>query len=143
MDTRIVARTSRRISPLRRLAALALAGGLLAGCGSSGQAKDQQSESPSPPMTSMPSAPSSSGSPMPSGPACGSVWNSGAKLPVAYKGCVQSGAWVAADNLGCSSGQKLVRFDDHFWAVRGGTIHRATSLKTDKAYQHSVMSCRA
>lgn len=143
MDTRFDDQTSRR----RLAAALALVAGLLAGCGSTGQATDSQTVTPSTDMPTIqsPSTPSSSqsGTPMPTGPACGSVWKAGAKLPATYKGCVQGAAWVAADNLGCSSGQKLVRFDDHFWAVRHGTIHRVTSLKTDKDYQRSVASCRA
>jgi hypothetical protein len=76
--------------------------------------------------------------------ACDEVWVADAKLPLAYKGCLDADLPVEADNLSCSSGQRIVRYDDSFYAVAGGTIHHVTSpLDKDKQYLKSVRVCRA
>jgi len=121
---------------------------LLAGCGSDddGTADDTSSptgttsESSSAPTT----APSSTTTPAPAGtPECSEVWTSGGKLPRAYSGCAVDGLLVAPDGLGCSSGQTLVRYDDRFWAVRGGTISGGdVALTTSKEYKAEVATCR-
>ncbi len=76
---------------------------------------------------------------------CADVWADGAPLPRTYQGCTdEAGAFVKRDVLGCSSGQRLVRFDDLFYGVLGGTIHEASgSLEQDRDYRASVRSCRA
>jgi hypothetical protein len=72
------------------------------------------------------------------------VWTAGATIPLAYKGCLKGGQPVQADNLGCSSGQKLVRYADRFYGVAGGTIYQANPpLNSDKGYLKMVRTCRA
>ena len=80
----------------------------------------------------------------PAWPACGDTWVADAKLPFAYKGCLDGDQAVDADNLSCSSGQRIVRYDDSFYAVAGGQIHQASApLEKDKEYLKSVRVCRA
>jgi hypothetical protein len=145
-----------------RLGLVAAAAALLlaAGCGDdtaqdeAGQAGDEAS-SAAPTITANPSdsisgSPSESGatepseptSAVPTGPDCSATWVGDAELPKGYKGCLDAGTWVAADKLGCSSGQALVRYADAFWAVAGGTIHATDGLESDKEYRDSVASCR-
>ncbi|HET7194656.1 MAG TPA: hypothetical protein VFI99_06650 [Nocardioides sp.] len=51
---------------------------------------------------------------------------------------------MASDTLGCSSGQRMVRYGDHFYAVPGGTINETkSSLEDDRGYRKAVASCRA
>lgn len=77
-------------------------------------------------------------------PACASVWQDGATLPRAYGGCVQNDQVVAPDSLGCSSGQRIIRYADSFYAVPGGTVHAATKpLNGDRQYIAAVHRCRA
>ena len=80
----------------------------------------------------------------PAWPACADTWVADAKLPFAYKGCLDGDQAVEADNLSCSSGQRIVRYDDSFYAVAGGMIHQASGpLEKDKEYLKSVRVCRA
>ena len=80
----------------------------------------------------------------PAWPACADTWVADAKLPLAYKGCLDGDQAVEADNLSCSSGQRIVRYDDSFYAVAGGMIHQASGpLEKDKEYLKSVRVCRA
>ena len=80
----------------------------------------------------------------PAWPACGEVWVSDARLPLAYRGCLEGDQAVEADNLPCSSGQRIVRYDDSFYAVAGGEIYQASGpLEKDKEYLKSVRICRA
>jgi hypothetical protein len=79
----------------------------------------------------------------PTGPACGEVWAGDATLPRGYQGCLDdSGTWVEADKLGCSSGQALIRYDGRFWGVAGGTIHETAGLDSDTDYRDAVATCR-
>jgi hypothetical protein len=71
------------------------------------------------------------------------VWQTGHKLPAGYHGCVADGQVVAVDGLGCSSGQRMVRYGDHWYAVRGGAIHHAAkTLNSDKQYFAMISRCR-
>jgi hypothetical protein len=77
-------------------------------------------------------------------PACTSVWQDGATLPRTYGGCVQDDQVVAPDSLGCSSGQRIIRYADSYYAVPGGTVHAATKpLNGDRQYIAAVHRCRA
>jgi hypothetical protein len=80
----------------------------------------------------------------PDWPVCGDVWVGGAKLAFRYKGCLDGDQAVKADNLSCSSGQRIVRYDDRFFAVAGGKIYEVQSpLDKDKQYLDMVRTCRA
>jgi hypothetical protein len=144
--------------PALALASL-LAGGLVA-CGSddgSTRAADEPTPagsgstsgpaSPSPSASEMGSGPHS-GSPSetapPGTPQCSKVWRDGASLPRTYVGCVDDTGFVKRDRLGCSSGQAIVRYDDRFYGVAGGTVHRATApLDKNRQYLAAAMRCRA
>ncbi|WP_432479383.1 hypothetical protein [Nocardioides sp. GXQ0305] len=96
-----------------------------------------------------PSASESSSSPAgegpPGAPECADVWQEGGDIPRAYQGCVdETGAYVERDVLGCSSGQRMVRYADHFWGVLGGTVNEADgSLDEDRDYRESMRNCSA
>ena len=80
----------------------------------------------------------------PAWPACGEVWVADGKLPFRYKGCLDGDRAVEADNLPCSSGQRIVRHADRFFAVAGGKIYKvAAPLDKDKQYLDMVRTCRA
>ena len=82
--------------------------------------------------------------PTPDWPACGDVWVADARLALGYKGCLEGDTAVKADNLSCSSGQRIVRYDDSFFAVAGGTIYETSGpLDKDKVYLQKVRTCRA
>jgi hypothetical protein len=105
----------------------------LAGCG----------EEDAPPRAAEPSS-----SPSPSvsngAPDCTVIWRGGGELPRSYHGCNSGAGFVPTDALGCSSGQRMVRYGDHFYAVPGGTIHETESpLEDDRGYRDAVASCRA
>jgi hypothetical protein len=75
---------------------------------------------------------------------CAAVWQDGGDLPRSYDGCNSDEGFVAPDTLGCSSGQRMVRYGDHFYGVFGGTIHETeSSLGDDRGYRVAVASCRA
>ena len=94
--------------------------------------------------TSEPSeTPSETTPPTPDWPACGDVWVADARLALGYKGCLEGDTAVKADNLSCSSGQRIVRYDDSFFAVAGGTIYETSGpLEKDKEYLQKVRTCR-
>ena len=116
--------------------------GALAGCGSNSSAVDSSAGQPTADSSSpSPSHTSSSGTASDL-PACSKVWKPGAKLPHDYQGCLQGTNEARADRLGCSSGQRMVRFDDHWYAVLGGQIHHSKDLVHDAQYLHSVRVCR-
>jgi len=88
-------------------------------------------------------SPSETTPPTPDWPACGDVWVADAQLPLGYKGCLEGDTAVKADNLSCSSGQRIVRYDDSFFAVAGGTIYETSGpLEKDKVYLQKVRTCR-
>jgi hypothetical protein len=116
-----------------RCAAVAFAVLALTGCGEDRAGQEAKD-------TSSPNSPSAS-----SGvPDCAAVWQDGSELPRSYAGCNSDEGFVATDKLGCSSGQRMVRYGDHFYAVFGGTIHETESpLEDDRGYRAAVASCRA
>jgi hypothetical protein len=96
------------------------------------------SDPPSEPATS------DTASPLPSWAACSDVWVKDAKLPRQYRGCLEGDTAVAADSLGCSSGQRIVRYDDQFFGVAGGTIYHVQGpLNKNTQYLKMIRVCRA
>lgn len=128
----------------RRLASglLAVALSALTACGDAAeQAQDPDAAaSSSPEESSEPSGSESS-----DGPACEDVWAAGEQIARTYRGCVdESGAFVERDSVGCSSGQRMVVFDDRFWGVLGGTVYEADgSLDEDRDYRDATRRCAA
>ena len=89
------------------------------------------------------SEPTESTPPAPDWPACGDVWVADAKVPLGYKGCLEGDTAVKADNLSCSSGQRIVRYDDRFYGVAGGLIYETSGpLEKDKQYLKMIRTCR-
>lgn len=130
---------------LRRVAAVIVVAPVLtlslAACGDGdSEATDRSSGSPSS------SAPAST-SPTPTGtglPACADVWTSANDLPDDYRGCDDNGTRVPPETIDCSSGQRIITFDGHFWAVRGHRIGQSEgALLDDPDYQSAIASCRA
>lgn len=117
---------------------------VLAGAGACGDEATQAGEAPGAPSAAPSAGPSGDAAAVPAGtPACAEVWLPGGTLPQDYRGCEQDGALVAADGLACSSGQRIVRFDDRWYAVPGGPVQEATSpLDDDPDYLADVRSCR-
>lgn len=78
-------------------------------------------------------------------PDCSEIWQAGSKIPRTYKGCAdEAGSYVERDVLGCSSGQRMVRYGDRFWGVLGGTVNEAGgSLDEDRDYKKSMRNCSA
>jgi hypothetical protein len=77
-------------------------------------------------------------------PACAAVWDDGARLARDYEGCMFGKVFVAVDQEPCSFGQRLVRYGEHYYAVRGGPVNRtAAPLLKDRDYRSAVASCRA
>ncbi len=136
-----------------RLPVLVLALVCLSACGSDDStaddpvAADTSAPSEEPSVEASPStSESASESVVPAGAKdCSAVWKEGARLPFIYPGCVDDGGqFVKRDSLSCSSGQRIVRFDDQFYAVPAGRIHQAeSSLEQDKKYRSAVLRCRA
>jgi hypothetical protein len=132
----------------RLLVVLALPMALVSACGG-----DSTSTAADPAPTTAPASTSeasldpspteAAGTPAPAGTkSCASVWRVGNQIPRSYKGCAQDGALLVADNLPCSSGQTLVRYDEQYFGVAGGTIFRADKLNRDRRYLDMVASCR-
>ena len=89
-------------------------------------------------------APDATESSAPGWPACETVWTEGADLPKGYAGCTDGGESVSAEIVDCSSGQRIVVYADHYWAVRGHVIGFAPQgLRDDSEYAHDLYSCRA
>lgn len=142
----------------RQVPALLLTVAVLGACGgqepedSASSASPASSESESSDASSSPTAgesPSATASASPSpevpadAPACEQVWQDGERLPRGYRGCVDAGTYVPSDVIGCSSGQRLVRHADRWYAVLGGTVHEASSpLDKDREYVADVRVCR-
>jgi hypothetical protein len=108
----------------------------LAGCGNATSSTAVDSSSSSGP-TSSTTSPSAS-----TLPACASIWQAGKKLPADYTGCNNGAHDVKAHRIGCSSGQTMVLYTKHYYAVLGGTIHHSTNILRDKSYLHSISVCR-
>ena len=118
--------------------ALALAALVLGGCGSDASTSGTDSAGAS--TTATPSTSSAATGVA----ACTAIWTDGAQLPRSYHGCAADGRLVKPDVLGCSSGQRMVRYADRYYAVTGGTVHEASpSLEKDRDYRAAVLSCRA
>ncbi len=150
-----------RAGSLAGLAAGALLGlALLTGCGSESDdaenaSDDTSSSTPtesgtetsqptSEPSQTPTSAPPTSEAVPPGTPACADVWTAGAVLPRTYSGCADGETYVPADKLGCSSGQRLVRYADRFYAIAGSDISEADGpLMKDKDYGSAAARCRA
>jgi hypothetical protein len=127
------------------LVPLALASGCGGDSGSEAADPAGTSSSQTEPSQTEPTAEATDSAPTtPPWPACEEVWVEGAKLPGAYRGCLESDQPVEADNLSCSSGQRIVRYADRFYGVPGGTIKQTDGpLDKDKGYLKSVRVCRA
>lgn len=112
-------------------------------------AEESTSQSPTPSESSGESSsesPSDKPSPTapPGTPACADVWQEGATLPRSYSGCVDGDTYHERSAIGCSSGQRLIRYDDRFYSVPGGTVQQARpSLAKDKAYRKDLAACTA
>ncbi len=66
-----------------------------------------------------------------------------ATVPLGYKGCLEGDTAVKADNLSCSSGQRIIRYDDRFYGVAGGKIYETSApLEKDKQYLKMIRTCR-
>ena len=121
--------------------------GLLSACGddSASSAADPAdtpsvTDTPSEPATDVTTDPAEP----PDWPACETVWVEGGKIPTRYRGCLEGDNAVASDNLSCSSGQRIVRYQEKFFGVAGGTIYEAMgTLEKDKQYLKMVRTCRA
>ena len=143
---------------MRRAVVLVAAVVALAGCGS-----DEGTSAESPATASASEDPSSSESPsespsprpsktpteepvaVPAGtPACAAVWVDGTRLARDYEGCRVGPRFVEPDQESCSFGQRLVRYGNHFYAVRGGPVNRTGApLAKDRDYRGALASCRA
>jgi hypothetical protein len=109
----------------------------------SSTASDTGSPSEATETTEPSETPSETMPPAPDWPACGDVWVADARLALGYKGCLEGDEAVKADNLSCSSGQRIVRYDDSFFAVAGGTIYETSGpLDKDELYLKKVRTCR-
>ena len=147
---------------MRRAAVLVAALVALAGCGTdsggsaegtttaSASAGSPRSESPSQrpsqrPSQAKPSPAAEEPVAVPAGtPACAVVWVDGTRLARGYTGCRIGQRFIKPDQEPCSFGQQLVRYGDHFYAVRGGPVNRTTApLAKDHAYRGAIASCRA
>jgi hypothetical protein len=77
-------------------------------------------------------------------PACAVVWVDGTRLARDYAGCRIGRRFVEPDQESCSFGQRLVRYGDHFYAVRGGPVNRTQApLAKDHDYRGAMASCLA
>jgi hypothetical protein len=109
----------------------------------SSTASDTGSPSEATETTEPSETPSETTPPTPDWPACGDVWVADTRLALGYKGCLEGDEAVKADNLSCSSGQRIVRYDDSFFAVAGGTIYETSGpLDKDELYLKKVRTCR-
>jgi hypothetical protein len=126
--------------------------GLLSACGDD-SASSAADPADTPSVTDTPSTPSTEPTATdvttgpadpPDWPACETLWVEGGEIPTRYQGCLEGDNAVAADNLSCSSGQRIVRYQEKFFGVAGGTIHEAMGpLDKDNEYLKMVRRCRA
>ncbi len=128
--------------------ALALTLTALSGCGDATDEAQEPASDPSStssPESSEPEESEPSTEIPANAPQCLDVWADGSPLPRTYRGCVDdAGAYVERDAVGCSSGQRLVIFDDAYWGVLGGTVNEAQeSLDSDRDYRAATRRCAA
>lgn len=65
-------------------------------------------------------------------------------MPRAYNGCLEGSRYVPKDAMGCSSGQRMITYDDRFYGVPGGTVQRARpTLAKDPAFRKDLAACTA
>jgi hypothetical protein len=124
------------------VAALALTSAVLAGCGDSKSSNAGDDPTPTrTPTTAVVDTPT--GSPTPDGtPQCDEVWKADGKLPGAYKLCYEGPTAVKSSTDYCEFGKRIFTYDDHFYAVRSGTIHHTKSaLDQDKGYVKALAAC--
>ena len=77
-------------------------------------------------------------------PTCSSIWVTGEDLPEDYSGCLEDDETVKPEIIDCSSGQRIVTFNDEYWAVRGEIIgHAPAGLDDDEPFADVLYSCRA
>lgn len=128
---------------------LLVASAALGGCGSDdgpSAAADPTTAPSSPGLeSSPPEAAQTTQTAVPAGtPDCEDVWSEGAKLPRKYAGCAADDVFVERNMIECSSGQRIVRHDDFYYAVLGGPIQAAPpSFADNEDYQDVLSSCRA
>lgn len=126
------------------VAALVLPIVLATACGDDGgdAATDPEptAESSTPPIESSPSEPTEPAEPV--APPCAEVWVDGGTLPKPYVGCAEDDVTVPPDALDCSSGQKIIRYAERFFAVPGGMIRETDGLERDDDYLDSIATCR-
>ena len=123
---------------------------LAAGCGSSSDSATDSAGGGTPSATVSPSSPSTGSSTSPStSPAptdwagCQQVWKDRGRLPAPYPGCAQAGIAVPAHRIGCSSGQTIITYADHYFAVPGGRItHTKPMLRNSSVYAAAIATCR-
>ena len=108
------------------------------------EATEEATEEPEEPTDKPEDEPGEGEATVPSdAPACTAVWRDGTRLARDYTGCMADGEYVAADQEPCSFGQRLVRYADRFYAVRGGPVNRtAVTLEEDRTYRGAIASCR-
>ncbi len=143
---------------VRRLTAsvlLTVALSALTGCGDSSEQAQDPASSPSATTSESPESEDAEPDAEPEGeptsevpenaPDCQQVWAEGSSIPRTYQGCVDdAGAYVERDAVGCSSGQRLVVFDDAYWGFPGGTVFEAKgSLDQDREYRAATRRCAA
>src|SRR5689334_19504312 len=75
-------------------------------------------------------------------PFCSDVWVADQPLPASYKGCEEDGQAVAPQRRFCASGQKIVTYDDRFYAVLGHDVQETESLKTDRDFKRTMTVCQ-
>lgn len=151
---KIAARLVEKVAATRGLRRTAACGGalvlslaLMAGCGNDDEgAGSQETTSPTPTVAATPTpTPTGTSTDQPEGPACDEVWVDGQKLPRPYRGCVDSdGAWVKTEVQHCSTGQRVVTFDNSFYAVVGRRIIGTSGpLSDDPDYSQLLAACTA
>lgn len=119
---------------------------LLGACGGGGDDEASDPAAGSSTSSSATSSPSSSPSASvpPGAPQCEDVWVEGADLPRSYDGCVDLDVFVPRDAVPCSSGQRLISYDDRFYGVAGGEVRVSDeALDDDADYRDALRSCTA
>ena len=141
---RVVRNRGRSGGLLCLIACLVLVAGALSACADTGDEVGSEPTTSSTP-TESPDEPASTSSAPEGTPTCAEIWEDGSKIPRGYQGCTtEAGEYVKRDALGCSSGQRLIRYDDRYYGVVGGTVHEAAQpLDDDREYRATVRGCRA